>query len=160
MTYALTKTKSGETNSTKRSSWFQECNKREFLIMLNRSRESLQEEHVESFQSDIATNTCVSVMTVDNPFWITPFVYVETKIKLFTDNDTRVVEEPEQEVSRFRERSGYASTILPASEEDKDLLEWDVHIETPPPPRRSGTIKVRFQYIGRSKPISIDDPWT
>jgi hypothetical protein len=159
MTYALTKTKSGETNSTKRFSCFQECNKREFLIMLNRSRESLQEEHIESFQSDIDTKTCVSVMTVDNPFWITPFVYVETKIKLFTDNDTRVAEEPEQEVSRFREKLGRASIVLPISGEDQDLLDWDAHIETPPPPRSSGAIKARFRYVGQRKPIPLDDPY-
>ena len=160
MTYALTQTKSGETNSTKRPSRFQEWKNRIFFTMLNRRRESLQEGHVESFHSDIATNTGVSDMTAENSFWTTPFVYIETKIKLFTDNDTHITEEPEQEISRFREKVGCASIILPASEENKDFLEWDVHIETPPPPRRSGTIKVRFQYIGRSKPISIDDPWT
>jgi hypothetical protein len=158
MTYALTQTRSGETNSTKRPSWFQEWNNREFLTMLNRRRESLLEGHVESFHSDIAINTGVSVMTVENSFWITPFVYVETKIKLFTDNDTHITEEPEQEISRFREKVSCASTVLSLSKEDQDLLEWDVHIETSPPPRRSGIVKVRFKYIGRSKPIPIDDP--
>lgn len=37
-----------------------------------------------------------------------------------------------------------------------DLAEVE---DKPPPPRRSGTIKVRFKYVGRSKPIPIDDPW-
>lgn len=160
MTYALTQTRLGETNSMERPSWFQEWNNREFLTMLNKRCQSLLEGHVESFHSDLATSTSVGVMTVEDSFWKTPFVYVETKIKLFTDNDTHIAEEPEQDISRFREKVGCASIVLPVSGEDKDLLEWDVHIETPPPPRQSGTIKVRFKYIGRSKPISIDDPWT
>jgi len=159
MTYALTQTRLGETNSVERLSWFQEWNNREFLTMLNTRCQSLLEGRAESFHSDLDTSTDINVMTFEDSFWETPFVYIETKIKLFTDNDTRIVEEPEREISRFREKVGCASIILPTCEEDKDLLEWDVHIETPPPPHRSGTIKVRFQYIGRSKPISIDDPW-
>lgn len=159
MTYALTQTRLGETNSIERFSWIQEWINREFLIMLNRRCQSLLEGHFESFHSDLATSTDVGVRTVEDSFWKTPFVYVETKIKLFTDNDTYIAEEPEQEISRFREKVSCASIVSPISAEDQDFLEWDVHIETPPPPRRSGTIKARFKYIGRSKPIPIDDPW-
>ncbi|HCO96002.1 MAG TPA: hypothetical protein DIU00_19030 [Phycisphaerales bacterium] len=159
MTYALTQTRLGETNSIERPSRLQEWNNREFLTMLNRRCQSLREGRFESFQSDLATSTDVGVIIVEDSFWKTPFVYIETMIKLFTDNDTCIAEEPEQEISRFREKVSCSSTVLPISVEDQDLLEWDVHIETPPPPHRSGTIKVRFKYIGRSKPIPIDDPW-
>ncbi len=46
---------------------------------------------------------------------------------------------------------------FPDYDED-DLLNWDVAI-TPPPPRRSGTIRVKLVYKGRSKPLPIDNPW-
>jgi hypothetical protein len=41
---------------------------------------------------------------------------------------------------------------------DDELLDWDARIETPPPPRRSGTIQVTLRRIGRGKPIPMADP--
>ena len=38
----------------------------------------------------------------------------------------------------------------------EDILNWDVAI-TPPPPRRSGTIRVRLVYKGRSKPFPAEN---
>ncbi len=42
--------------------------------------------------------------------------------------------------------------------DEDDLLNWDVAI-TPPPPHRSGTIRVRLVYKGRRKPMPIGNPW-
>ena len=42
--------------------------------------------------------------------------------------------------------------------DEEDLLNWDVAI-TPPPPRRSGTIRVRLIYKGRSKPFPVENFW-
>ena len=42
--------------------------------------------------------------------------------------------------------------------DEEDILNWDAVI-VPPPPRRSGTIRVKLIYKGRSKPIPIEDPW-
>ena len=39
--------------------------------------------------------------------------------------------------------------------DEEDILNWDVAI-TPPPPRRSGTIRVRLIYKGRSKPLPVE----
>lgn len=41
--------------------------------------------------------------------------------------------------------------------DEDDLLNWDVAIT--PPPRRSGTIRVRLVYKGRRKPMLVEDPW-
>ncbi len=41
---------------------------------------------------------------------------------------------------------------------EEDILNWDVAIEAPPP-RPSGTIRVKLKYKGRSKPIPIENPW-
>ena len=41
--------------------------------------------------------------------------------------------------------------------DEEDILKWDVVI--PPPPRPSGTIRVRLKFKGRRKPIPIEDPW-
>ena len=41
--------------------------------------------------------------------------------------------------------------------DEEDLLNWDVAIPVPPP-RRSGTIRVRLIYKGRRKPMSVEDP--
>ena len=40
---------------------------------------------------------------------------------------------------------------------EKDILNWDVAIT--PPPRRSGTIRVRLIYKGRSKPLPVENFW-
>ena len=42
--------------------------------------------------------------------------------------------------------------------DDEDTLDWDVAITTPPP-RPSGTIRVKLKYIGRSKPFPIENFW-
>ncbi len=42
--------------------------------------------------------------------------------------------------------------------DEEDILNVDAVIVTPPP-RQSGTIRVRLKYIGRSKPIPVQDPW-
>ena len=44
------------------------------------------------------------------------------------------------------------------SYDDKDLLNWDVAIITPPP-RPSGTVRVKLKYKGRSKPFPIENSW-
>ena len=43
--------------------------------------------------------------------------------------------------------------IFPEYDED-DLIDWDAHIATPPP-RKSGTIRVKLKYVGRSKPMPL-----
>lgn len=40
--------------------------------------------------------------------------------------------------------------------DEEDILKWDVAI--PPPPRPSGTIRVRLKFKGRRKPLPIEDP--
>ena len=42
--------------------------------------------------------------------------------------------------------------------DDEDILDWDTAI-IDPPPRPSGTIRVKLKYIGRSKPFPIDNFW-
>lgn len=112
----------------------------------------------ESFHSDIAT-TSAGEFTELIDFWKTPIRYMEVVIDITTENETRIDVDYERELLETQ-RSVLAGSITPAIHEAmEDLLDWDAHIETPPPPRRSGTIKVRFQYVGRSKPIPIDDPW-
>lgn len=159
MPLALVETRSGETNPILRPSSFREWTNREFLTMLNREIQSLLEGKLESFHSDVATSTAVSEMLVEGDFWKAPFFYVEIKTKLATENDTRIYEEAEGELLRFQEKMKHVSIGPTITEENQEMLDWDAHIETPPPPRRSGTIKVRFKYIGRSKPIPIEDPW-
>ena len=41
---------------------------------------------------------------------------------------------------------------------EDDLLDWDVAITTPPP-RPSGTIRVKLKYKGRSKPFPAENFW-
>ena len=42
--------------------------------------------------------------------------------------------------------------------DEEDILNSDAAIVTPPP-RRSGTMRVKLIYKGRSKPMLIEDPW-
>ncbi len=41
--------------------------------------------------------------------------------------------------------------------DEEDILNVDAVIVTPPP-RQSGTIRVKLKYMGRSKPIPVDNP--
>lgn len=41
--------------------------------------------------------------------------------------------------------------------DEEDILNVNAVIVTPPP-RQSGTIRVKLKYIGRSKPLSVDNP--
>lgn len=112
----------------------------------------------QSFHSDIAT-TSGGEVTEQSDFWKTPIRYMEVIIDLTTENETRIDRDYERELLEAQ-RSALAASITPAIHEaEEDMLDWDAHIETPPPPRQSGTLKVRFKYIGRSKPIPIDEPW-
>ena len=40
--------------------------------------------------------------------------------------------------------------------DEEDILNWDAAIVTPPP-RQSGTIRVKLKYKGRSKPIPVEN---
>ena len=42
--------------------------------------------------------------------------------------------------------------------DEEDILNWDAAIVTPPP-RPSGTIRVKLIYKGRSKPIPVENFW-
>ncbi|RKU24928.1 hypothetical protein C6499_15920 [Candidatus Poribacteria bacterium] len=42
--------------------------------------------------------------------------------------------------------------------DEEDILDWDAAIVTPPP-RPSGTIRVRLIYKGRRKPIPVENFW-
>ncbi|MDE0086283.1 MAG: hypothetical protein OXU23_11255 [Candidatus Poribacteria bacterium] len=61
-----------------------------------------------------------------------------------------------QRTNTTSEKQAQRLTFLLYDEED--LLDWDVTI-TPPPPHRSGTIRVKLIYKGRSKPTPIENPW-
>ena len=41
---------------------------------------------------------------------------------------------------------------------EEDLIDWDAAI-IPPPPRPSGTIRVKLKYKGRSKPFPVENFW-
>lgn len=153
MTLALAETSSRQTDPRLRPSRFHEWNIVEFLTMLCKEHQSLQEDWLELFQSDVATSTGVSKMSAPAAFSL---VYGKIKTEAAMENDTRVHEDPEEELARFQQSLPNSSITTLGSEE---ILDWDAHIEMPPPPRQSGTIKVRFKYMGRSKPIPIDDPW-
>lgn len=42
--------------------------------------------------------------------------------------------------------------------DEKDILNWDVAIVAPPP-RQSGTIRVKLIYKGRGKPFPVENFW-
>jgi hypothetical protein len=55
------------------------------------------------------------------------------------------------------EQAERPKTIQPTTACEGDIEKDDV-VVSPPPPRRSGVIKVRLRYVGRSKPIPVDYP--
>lgn len=47
----------------------------------------------------------------------------------------------------------------PADVSAEEVLDWDVWLPTPPP-RPSGTMTVRLEFVGRDRPIPVDFPDT
>jgi len=135
---------------------YQEWNIKRYLKRLIMEKRPLRAGRFEFFHSDIATSSG-GEPPEQIDFWETPIGYmIEDIIDLTTENETRI----DRDYESALQRSALAASISPAIYQAEDeLLDWDAHIETPPPPRRSGTIKVSFKYVGRSKPISLNDPW-
>ena len=89
-----------------------------------------------------------------NNFWNNSFCYKEIKAKPVAELDTEFSEAKSPETPKKLNRAAFVPVI---NEEDEDILDWDAYIEAPPP-RRSGTIKVKLIYIGRGKPIPGPGP--
>ena len=74
---------------------------------------------------------------------------------------TTIVSQPLPEYNNPRINKVVSET--PANSEphpdEEEVLDWDVTIETTPS-RPSGTMQVKLEYRGRSKPIPAENPWT
>lgn len=90
--------------------------------------------------------------------WKNRLRWVEVDMKLDTDNETCIREINDEVRSRFLELSD-AESVLLVKEVPEDILDWDAYIKTPPPAKVSGTIKVRFKLVNKSKPSFSEDPW-
>ena len=78
---------------------------------------------------------------------------------LSTSLGLRFEEEIESALTQESSDTPHKHLAFPSYDEDEeDILDWDVAIVTPPP-RPSGTIRVRLKYKGRSKPFPIEDFW-
>ena len=76
---------------------------------------------------------------------------------LSTSLGLRFEEEIESALTQESSDTPHKHLAFPSYDEE-DILDWDVAIVTPPP-RPSGTIRVRLKYKGRSKPFPIEDFW-
>ena len=153
-----------ETSSTNshprfKPSWVQEWNNIQFLSRLNRQFQSLRKDEVEFFDSDLAAITEVTDTGTYDDLSKVSLLFIEIAPTISTENETRIYNIPKEEMSQFQESMNRSLIVPSTSGKVEDLLDWDAHIETPPPPKHSVPIKVRFKYIGRSKPIPIEDPW-
>ena len=112
-------------------------------------------------QSSIAANTgflCGEEKKLDNSklFW------QRTDVLLKFDNATATIVESVSSPSSEEDKQQIPGPSLPQKRlafptyDEEDILKWDVVI--PPPPRPSGTIRVRLKFKGRRKPIPIEDP--
>lgn len=152
-------TRSAESHPRLRPSWFQEWNNMQFLRKLSKQLQSFRQDELEFFDSDLAAITGVTEIDADDDLRKVCLLFIEIGPKVTTENESRIHDDPQEELPQFRESMHRALTDSRISEKVEDMLDWDAHIETPPAPQRSGTIKVIFKYIGRSKPIPVDDPW-
>jgi hypothetical protein len=57
---------------------------------------------------------------------------------------------------RAGSRSESASPYALATAGEEGLLEWDVWLDVPARPER--TLLARFEYVGRDRPLPVDDP--
>lgn len=160
MPFTHIETKSAESHPSSSPSWFQEWNNIQFLGKLKKQLHSFRQDELDFFDSDLAAITEVTETGTDDDLRKVPLLFIEITHIVATENETRIHYNPQEQLSQFRESMHRASIGPRISEEAEDLLDWDAHIETPPPPRHSGTIKVSFKYAGRSKPIPTKDLWS
>ena len=52
---------------------------------------------------------------------------------------------------------GPAARSVPVPLAGSEILDWDVALDVPPP-RRTGAVRVRLAFAGRSRPIPVPDP--
>jgi hypothetical protein len=153
-------TRSAESRAGLSPSRFQEWNNIQLLGKLWEQLRSLEQDELDFLDSDLAAITGVTDTSTDDDLRKVSLLFIGIIPKIPAENETRIYDVPQEELSQFRDSIHRHLVVPDISKGVEELLDWDTHIETPPPPRRSGTIKVKFRYIGRSKPISIDDPWT
>ena len=85
-----------------------------------------------------------------------------TEVLLKFDYSTAAIVESVSSPSNEEEKRQIPESSLPQKRlafptyDEEDILKWDVVI--PPPPRPSGTIRVRLKFKGRRKPMPIEDP--
>lgn len=152
-------TRSAESHTRLSPSRYQEWNNMQFLGKLRKQLRSLRQDELEFFDSDLAAITGVTDTGTDDDLRKVSLLFIGIIPKIATENETRIYDVSQEELSQFRDSIHYPLVVPDITEGVENLLDWDAHIETPPPPKRSATIKVRFKYIGRSKPIPIEDPW-
>ena len=78
--------------------------------------------------------------------------------ELSTSHGLRFEEEIEPVLTQVSSDTRHQHHLAFPSYDEEDILVWDTAIVTPPP-RPSGSIRVKLKYRERSKPIPIEDPW-
>ena len=79
-------------------------------------------------------------------------------IHIDTENETRSFQEYWEDVPEFEKGNDIEEPSV-LFVVDENMLDWDARIENPPAPRWSRSLKVRFKYAGRSRPIPIKNSW-
>jgi len=159
MTDAISYKWSSQTATTKRFPGHEEWNWKQRLLRQSMEEVFSASDKPDIYQSDIITASG-NKFTGPNNCWKIPFYLPsDFTITLETENSTELTKSEPQKQENFISDVARESFVPVVKAEEENILDWDAYIDTPPPPRRSGTIKVRFKYMGRSKPIPIDDPW-
>ena len=113
-------------------------------------------------QSSIAANTGF-LFTEGEKSDASKLFWQSTEVLLKFGHTTATIVESVSSPSSEEEKQQIPVPSLPQKRlafptyDEEDILKWDVAI--PPPPRPSGTIRVRLIYKGRSKPMPVEDPW-
>jgi len=157
MTTILTSRISQQTDAEVGPYWYQEWSIKRALGNLIADISSLVVGKPASFHSAVATSS--GEITVQNDLWKSPIRYIDDVVDRTTENETRIDKDYETELELLKTQGTTFGLSTTPGITEEDILDWDAHIETPPAPSVSGTIKVRFKYIGRSKPIPIENPW-
>jgi len=157
MIEAIAETRERKTDFTAAPSWLAEWSGKQILSRLERRQDLSDRIIPDFFRHDTQSKIERTDVVVGGDFWEPRVCYVDIKVESATENTTRVRRTYDESLLEYRDAMSRFPSSLNTFEDEEAPMDWDSHIASTPPSRRSWTVKARFRYVGRSKPMQAKE---